>query len=191
MDESFYLVRLLGSVAVVSFAEMEIIPASPGEDCLKKHRSLAPLKHSPVASSDSTTGASISEKSGGVVTNGKTQGSLSTAVKKAGGYGTPDSISSRPKSTLMKPTLSSSASSMQRRSSTGGLPEKQAGTVPKRSSTDGKKVSPLVFDSGKKSSTESRRSSLPPGNSKSSALDAALNGKKASPHLLSKSLVAK
>lgn len=191
MDESFYLVRLLGSVAVVSFAEMEIIPASPGEDCLKKHRSLAPLKHSPVASSDSTTGASISEKSGGVVTNGKTQGSLSTAVKKAGGYGTPDSISSRPKSTLMKPTLSSSASSMQRRSSTGGLPEKQAGTVPKRSSTDGKKVSPLVFDSGKKSSTESRRSSLPPGNSKSSALDAALNGKKASPHLLSKSFSGK
>ncbi|KAK8918454.1 hypothetical protein KSP39_PZI021232 [Platanthera zijinensis] len=173
---------------------MESIPASLSDDFLKKTNTLGPAKRSPAASAYSATGALKSAKLGGIAKNGKTPGSLSSEVKRAEGCNAPDSSSSRPKSTLTKPTLSSSASSTQRRSSTGGLLEKQSGMVSRRASTDGKKVSPSALDSGKKSNTESRRSSLPPARSKgSSSMDAAMIGKNASPssYLLSKSASGK
>ncbi|XP_020586552.1 187-kDa microtubule-associated protein AIR9, partial [Phalaenopsis equestris] len=100
------------------------------------------------------------------------------AGKKVLGNGTPGS--SRIKSSLMKPTLSSSAASLPRRNSTGGISEKQAVTGSKLSSKNGKNESPSMLNSTKKSSAESRRSSLPPVSSKVSTPEATLNGKKAS-----------
>ncbi|KAL0926511.1 hypothetical protein M5K25_002750 [Dendrobium thyrsiflorum] len=162
---------------------METSSASAREDSSNKSHS---VMLSPAASSDSATRAVKSVKSGGVAATGKTTGSLSSAGKKAQGNGAPGS--SQPKSTLMKPTLSSSAASLPRRNSTGGLSEKQSVMGSTRPSIDGKKVSPSVFNSAKKSSGECRRSSLPPASPKGSTLDAALNGKKVSPspQLLSK-----
>lgn len=163
---------------------METSYAGPGEDTSNKFHS---VMLSPVDSSDNAPRVVKSVKSGGVATSGKTAGSLSSAGKKAEGNGTPGS--GRPKSTFMKPTLSSSAASLPRRNSTGGLSERQAVKGSKHPSIDGKKVSPSGLHSAKKSSTESRRSSLPPASSKGSTPEAALNGKKASPNsrLLSKS----
>ncbi|PKA57004.1 hypothetical protein AXF42_Ash002308 [Apostasia shenzhenica] len=169
---------------------METSPANHGEAPEKKSHHAGPSKcsPSPVASSESAVGALKAAKRGGVVAGGRRSGPVSSGGKTAAGNGAPDSRSRRSTS-LMNPTVSSSAASLPRRNSTGGLAHKQSMEASRKSPIDVKKVSPSASDPGKKSSSETRRPSLPSVTSDVSAPETALNGKRASlsPRLLSRS----
>lgn len=136
--------------------------SSYSEDSEKRSNSSTSIKKFPVASSEAAMVSSKPSKPSIVAPNARVLGTVSS-VKRTEANATLDSNSTKPRSTLLMPTLSSStATSVPRRSSTGGLPEKRAIKRPENgAAADGKKASLSVSDSGKRSTAESRRASLP------------------------------
>ncbi|XP_038987888.1 187-kDa microtubule-associated protein AIR9 isoform X2 [Phoenix dactylifera] len=144
---------------------MEVLSENHSEDGAKKTQSLASSKQSPVASAESVKKSSKIVKPGGVMPVSKASGTVSSVRKKTEDVGAPDMSCSRSSFSFMKPTISSNAASLHRRNSTGGMAEKHPVSASKRQenggASEGKKVSPSVSDPGKRSKTETRRSSLP------------------------------
>ena len=142
---------------------METVASNHSEDTKKRTNSSTSIKKSPAASSETAKPASKPSKPSVVIPNARIQGTVPAAKRRTEANAASDLNSTKPKSTLMKPTLRSSiATSVQRRNSTGGLSEKRAIRRPENgAAVDGKKGSPAVSDPGKRNTTESRRSSLP------------------------------
>lgn len=117
-------------------------------------------------------------KSTGVTPVSKASAPVPSLKKKAERPGltpTPDMGPSRALKSTTKPSISSS---VQRRSSTGGLPEKPAATAPKRPDNGvPKRASPPVSDPSKKSTVENRRASLSAIGSKAAVMEARLEPK--------------
>ncbi|XP_072986679.1 187-kDa microtubule-associated protein AIR9 [Typha latifolia] len=144
--------------------------------------SLSSTKDSHVASAESAK--SSSKPTNAVTRVTKTSGTVSSLKKKTDVVGAPSLGMSRSKSTLNKSSPSSNVASLQRRNSIGGLAEKKPSAALKKQengAADGKKVSSSVSDPLKKSTPESRRSSLASVTSKSLASVTRVETKKASP----------
>ncbi|XP_010923670.1 187-kDa microtubule-associated protein AIR9 isoform X1 [Elaeis guineensis] len=152
---------------------MEALSENHSEDGTKKTQALASSKQSPVASAEGVKKSSKIAEPCGVMPASKASGAVSSVRKKTEDVRAPDMSSSRSSFGFMKPTVSSSAASLHRRNSTGGMAEKHPVSSPKRQENggaiDGKKISPSISDPGKRSNTETRRSSLPSVSSKAPA----------------------
>ena len=141
---------------------METVFSNHSEDTEKKTNSSTSIKKSLVASVETAKLASKPSKPSVVTPNARIQGTVPSTKRRTEANVASDLNSTKPKSTITKPTLSSSnATSVQRRNSTGGLSEKRAIRRPENgAAVDGKKAS-TVPDPGKRNTTESRRASLP------------------------------
>lgn len=133
------------------------------EDSQEKTDSTTSIKKSPDASSETAKIASRPSKPSIATPNTRVSGNVSSVKRRNDANAASDPNSTKLESTLMKPTLrSSTVTSLPRRNSTGGLSEKRAIRRPENGAgADGKKASPSVSLSGKRSAAESRRASLP------------------------------
>lgn len=140
---------------------MEIISSKHSEDAEKKASSIS-KKKSLVTSSETVKVSSKPSKASVVTPNARVSGTASSVKGRPEANGSAVVNSSKPKTTLPKPTVSSNiTASVQRRNSTGGLLEKRTIKRPENgAASDGKKPSP-VSDPGKRNAVDSRRASLP------------------------------
>nr|DAD37235.1 TPA_asm: hypothetical protein HUJ06_007876 [Nelumbo nucifera] len=109
----------------------------------------------------------------GVTTVAKASGPTTLSRKRVDGTRVSDSSSNAVKSTLTRPTISSSnATSLKRRNSTGGLTEKQSVSVAKRQENvnyvAGRRATSSASEPLRRSATEIRRASLPSATTKAS-----------------------
>ncbi|KAL5977389.1 hypothetical protein ACLOJK_021735 [Asimina triloba] len=157
------------------------VPSS--EDLVEKPQASVSPKASSINSVGSVKRNSKIVKSG-VPSVPRVSATSVSSRKSANGKAASDSTSSTVKSTLTKPTISSSAASLKRRNSTGGVLEKKSNSLPKQE--DGakllaeKRITRSVLGQSFQSLTESRRASLPSVNAKTPSRTSSSDAKKPS-----------